>query len=220
MCLDDQILNTYLDGELAEPWRTQVIEHLNYCTACAARFEQLKALHHSVSGSRLTEDEIAPHQDKVLVFLEKNYIQRKRALKFLKHSFRVTMPTALTAAAAFVVLLSAALIIPRQQGLVPTGEIIPNVSVPVAGAVTQVRATENLSAAQLLEHFTLEEILQYLSSRGYEVEVKVKGIKPLGQELPTVLQEGPPAVPDSVGAEDQDAPLTETEATGGEPSGQ
>ncbi|MGD8113841.1 MAG: anti-sigma factor family protein, partial [Sphaerochaetaceae bacterium] len=54
MCLDDQILNTYLDGELVEPWKTQVEEHLKYCTACSSRFRQLQAVHEMVCSSRLS----------------------------------------------------------------------------------------------------------------------------------------------------------------------
>ena len=178
MCLDDQILNTYLDGELAEPWNTQVIEHLRYCVACSARLDQLKELHQRLSQVKLTDDEITPHREKVLKFIENNHINKRRAFKFMNRSFRVTVPMAMASAAASVVILTVALLV-GNQAIEQPGEIIPQVSVPATGSVIQVRATENLSASQLLENFTLEEILQYLNSKGYEVEVKMKGIQPL-----------------------------------------
>ena len=34
MCIDLQMLSAYMDGELKEPYRTQVKEHLDHCVAC------------------------------------------------------------------------------------------------------------------------------------------------------------------------------------------
>jgi predicted anti-sigma-YlaC factor YlaD len=187
MCLDDQILNTYLDGELAEPWRTQVAEHLNYCPACNARYEQLRILHKVVSSSRLNEEEIAPYQQNVLKFIENNYVNKRKKIGFIHRNFRVSMPIVLTAAAAFVVVLVGAFLF---QG--PTagtlGEIIPQVASSLQpGSVVQVRTTEGLASSRLLENYSLEEILQYLDAKGYEVDVRLKGIKPVG----TILTQTP-----------------------------
>ncbi|PKL13643.1 MAG: hypothetical protein CVV52_05105 [Spirochaetae bacterium HGW-Spirochaetae-8] len=180
MCLDDQILNTYLDGELAEPWRTQVAEHLNYCPACNARYEQLRILHKVVSASRLNEDEIAPYQQKVLKFIENNYVNKRKKIGFIHRNFRVSMPMILSTAAAFVFVIVGAFLF---QGA-PTGtlgEIIPQVaSSSQPGSVVQIRTTEGLASSRLLESYSLEEILQYLDAKGYEVDVRLKGIKPVG----------------------------------------
>lgn len=187
MCLDDQILNTYLDGELVEPWRTQVAEHLNYCPACNARYEQLRLLHGMVSGSRLRTNEIAPYQDKVLKFIENNYVNKRKKIGFIHRNFRVSMPMVMATAAAFVVVLVGAFLI---QGTSPhsLGEIIPQVSSPAAtGSVVQVRSTEGLASSRLLENYSLEEILQYLDAKGYEVDIRLKGIKPMGVLLDDYL---------------------------------
>ena len=71
MCLDDQILNTYLDNELTEPWKSQVEEHLSYCSSCRTRYQNLLKISDAVKSAELTSDEIQPHQDRVLSMIEK-----------------------------------------------------------------------------------------------------------------------------------------------------
>ncbi|WP_422481300.1 anti-sigma factor family protein [Pleomorphochaeta sp. DL1XJH-081] len=181
MCLDDQILNTYLDGELSEPWKTQVEEHLNYCTACKTRFEQLRSLHRVVSGARLEEQEIAPHQDKVFQFIEKNYMEKRSKVGFFHRDFRIKTPTLLMAAAAFIFVLVGALLI-GPGSATESDQLIPRVVPASEGALVQVRATEGLAASQVLENFPLEDILKYLDSKGYEVDLRVKGIQPMGEQ--------------------------------------
>ncbi len=192
MCLDDQILNTYLDGELAEPWRTQVAEHLNYCPACNARYEQLRILHKVVSSSRLNEEEIAPYQQKVLKFIENNYVNKRKKIGFIHRNFRVSMPMVLATAAAFVFVLAGAFLF-QGKPAGTLGEIIPQVaSSTQPGSVVQVRTTEGLASSRFLESYSLEEILQYLDAKGYEVDVRIKGIKPVG----TILNQAPFKAPE------------------------
>ncbi|MDD3822853.1 MAG: hypothetical protein PHR90_00600 [Sphaerochaetaceae bacterium] len=192
MCLDDQILNTYLDGELTEPWKTQVEEHLNYCVACKTRFEQLRSLHAVVSGSRLEDETIAVHQNRVLQFIEKNYMEKRHKVGFLHRDFRVKTPMLLTAAAAFVFVLVGALLLgPGKQA--DANELIPRVLPASEGSLVQVRATEGLAASQVLESFPLEEILKYLDAKGYAVELRVKGIQPVGEAMMVPTEESPAA---------------------------
>lgn len=180
MCLDDQILNTYLDGELAEPWKTQVEEHLNYCNACKTRFEQLRSLHALVSGSRLDEQEMAPRKEKVFQFIEQNYMEKKHRVNFFHRDFRVKTPTLLMTAAAFILVLVGALMIGPSPDMQQEG-MIPRVIPAQEGAVVQVRSSEGYSASQVLDSLPLEEILKYLDSRGYEVDLRMKSIQPIGE---------------------------------------
>ena len=60
MCLDDQILSTYLDNELSEPWKSQVEEHLGNCPSCRTRFQNLMKISDTVRAAGLTDEEIAP----------------------------------------------------------------------------------------------------------------------------------------------------------------
>ena len=70
MCVDDELLSTYLDGELDEPWRTQVAEHLQYCQACRLRLGQLEALHEKLQSVALTEGEMEGSRERVMAFFE------------------------------------------------------------------------------------------------------------------------------------------------------
>jgi predicted anti-sigma-YlaC factor YlaD len=179
MCLDDQILNTYLDGELVEPWKTQVSEHLKYCPACNARYLQLKTLHRMVGASRLADEQVEPVQEKILKFMEKNYLDKRRSPSFFHRNVKVGMPALVSVAAVVLVLLAGSLFL--DGGKTGTlGEIIPQLLVPSQGSVVQVRATDSLSASKVLESFTLEQILQYLDSKGYAVDIRLKGIQPVG----------------------------------------
>ena len=85
MCVDDELLSAYLDGELQEPWRTQVEQHLHYCSACKNRFEQLKALDAKLQSVTLSDDEIKQRQDRVLAYFERSrFPQQKKAGLFRK----------------------------------------------------------------------------------------------------------------------------------------
>ena len=104
MCLDDQILNTYLDNELAEPWKSQVEEHLSYCSSCRTRYQNLLKISDAVKSAELTADEIQPHQDRVLSMIEKNYLSKGKGKKsFLHRTFKLSAPQMIGVAAAFVV---------------------------------------------------------------------------------------------------------------------
>jgi hypothetical protein len=135
-----------------------------------------------VSGARLEEHEIAPRKDKVLQFIEKNYIEKKSKVGFFHRDFRVKTPTILVAAAAFVFVFVGALLIgPSSQP--QQNELIPRMVPASEGTVVQVRSTDGLTASQILDNYPLEDILKYLNSRGYEVDLRVKGIQPMGDEI-------------------------------------
>jgi anti-sigma factor RsiW len=176
MCLDDQILNTYLDEELVEPWKTQVEEHLSYCTACQKRYTQLDDLHNLISQSRLQEDELENSQNKVLSFIENNYLSQENKVKFWNREFKIKTPFLLSTAAAFLFVLFGTWFI--GSGIqTDTDQLIPSVVPATEGSIVQVRATEALAANQVLENFSLEEILKYLDSKGFDVDLRLRAIQ-------------------------------------------
>lgn len=174
MCLDDQILNTYLDGELAEPWKTQVEEHLGYCPACKARSERLAALQRTIQSAVLTDKEIEPHRRKVFSYMENNYFNGKRKVSIFRKKLNVSIPALLTSAAAFVVVFVGAFVLFGTNGQ-QTAEILPEVS-PLLnqGNIVQVRATDNAGSSRTLDDYSLEEILTFLNTKGYDVDVSVR----------------------------------------------
>ena len=71
MCIDSQMLSAYLDGELPEPYRTQVEEHLEHCAACRKHLEDMKALAlKNRTIAVLGNGSWAPQSDKIM----RNYL--------------------------------------------------------------------------------------------------------------------------------------------------
>lgn len=183
MCLDDQILSTYLDGELAEPWKSQVEEHLSYCLSCRERFYKLQNLRDTVRSAALTEEEIAPRQAKVLSVIEKNKFAKKSSkLSFMKKHFNVSTPQIIGVAAAFVVVFIGSWAV--FGGNSKDNKIsLPDVNTTIdLKNITPVRSTDNATTSKSLENYTLDEILKNLDARGYDVDIKLKSIQPLALE--------------------------------------
>ncbi len=180
MCLDDQILNTYLDGELAEPWKSQVEEHLSYCSSCRTRYQNLIKLSQVVKGAELTEDEIKPRQDRVLSMIEKNYLSKGKGRKsFLHKTFKLTAPQLVGVAAAFVVVFVGSWAVFGNNSGGST-ILMPDVNTTIdLNNITQTRSTDNAATSKSLESYSVDEILKNLDARGYDVEVRLKSIQPL-----------------------------------------
>lgn len=179
MCLDDQILNTYLDGELVEPWKSQVEEHLSYCKACSDRYNKLSEIRGIVKDAVLTKEEIAPYNNRVLAFMEKNYLSKKKKKEgFFRKQFRVKGQQILGLAAAFVVVFVGSWVVlgNSTDAAIPMPDLNNQIDIE---SITPVRATDNSTTARSLESYSLDEILKSLDARGYEVELHLKGIQPL-----------------------------------------
>ena len=56
MCIDSQMLSAYLDGELPEPYRTQVMEHLEHCSACQKHLDDMKKLSERIKSADYSDD--------------------------------------------------------------------------------------------------------------------------------------------------------------------
>ena len=173
MCLDDQILNTYLDGELTEPWKSQVEEHLSYCKSCKHKLEQLQQLDETLKSAELSQEEIQSHQDRVLTMLEKNVLGKKKKSIF-KKQFKFSMPQLMGVAAAFVIVFVGAWSAgsARSNNVIAMPEV--NSSIDIS-SITPVKAQETKS----LDSYSLDEIIKNLDSRGYDVDVRLKSITPV-----------------------------------------
>jgi len=177
MCVDDELLNTYLDGELQEPWRTQVEQHLGYCAACRGRLEQLKALDAKMRGASLGDAEIQSREEKVLSYFEKSRFGNRR-VSFFRRKVQVRLvPALLTSAAAFVIVFIGAFVLFGTNSK-QTEKILPGVAAPVDSA--NVRQVSDVKQ-KTLDDYSLEQIVQYLDSKGYAVKLEVKAVSPIQQ---------------------------------------
>ena len=177
MCVDDELLNTYLDDELQEPWRTQVQEHLGYCNACRQRLEQLRSLHQKLVDARLGDSEIKARQERVFAYFEKTrFPSTNKKMHIFRKKIQVKLvPALITSAAAFVVVFIGAFVLfgtNPQQGQ----EILPGVASPIDSAhIRQVTDVQKPS----LDSFSLEQIVQHLDAMGYAVKLELKAVTPL-----------------------------------------
>ncbi len=176
MCLDDALLNSYLDGELLEPWKTQVEEHLSYCNGCQMRLEQLKNLNNKMKSATISDDEIEARADRVMTFFEKNRFDKPKKQNIFRRKIQVNLiPALITSAAAFVVVFIGSFVLfgtNNQQ----TSEILPEVNLPIEASQVQQVSTEKKSS---LDDFSLSQIIHYLDSQGYAVTLEVKTVNPL-----------------------------------------
>lgn len=180
MCLDDQLLNTYLDGELAEPWKSQVEEHLSYCTSCRARFQNLFELSNAVKASVLTDEELEQNQNRVLSMIEKNHLSKKKRSSFLRRQFKVSAPQLVGVAAAFVVVFVGSWAVFGNNGRKDNAILMPEVNTSIdINNITQTRSSDNTQTLKSLENYTLEDIIKNLDARGYDVDIRLKSIQPL-----------------------------------------
>jgi predicted anti-sigma-YlaC factor YlaD len=178
MCLDDALLNSYLDGELLEPWKTQVEEHLSYCNGCQMRLEQLRVLNEKMKSATIGDEAIALRADRVMTFFEKNRFDKPQKQNIFRRKVQLNLvPALITSAAAFVVVFIGSFVLfgtNNQQ----TSEILPEVMLPIESSqVQQVSNKQNSS----LDDFSLSEIIHYLDSQGYAVTLEVKTVDPLVQ---------------------------------------
>jgi len=174
MCIDEQLLSTYLDGELEEPFKSQTEEHLSYCSACRSRLEKLKSLDDVAKSITPSEDELCQHKAQILENLDKKYFSEKSKVSIFRRKVEIGLSSMITAAAAVVVVFIGGFVLfgtSRGQ----TSEILPSFAVPAD--------SENIrfvsSSGKGLDAYSLEEILKYLDSKGYNVDISIKGITPI-----------------------------------------
>lgn len=178
MCVDDQILSAYIDGELSEPWRTQIDEHLEWCEACKKRLEDLKKVHNVVSNAVLDDSSIGLSQNRVMRYLNANVLNKEKHTWLQKlHkivSKKVLLPicsAALTFCFCLIIFTS-----PEKVNEIAPIENTPSLTIE---NITPVRLTDNYTTNETLDKYSLDDILRYLDESGYDVSIRVKSINPI-----------------------------------------
>ena len=175
MCLDDQMLSEYIDDELTEPWKSQVMEHLEWCESCKSRYNELESLKKSMAKASLDDDVISSSQSRVLRYLDSNVIgkSRHRILQSIGNFFNKKI---LVPACAVAITFCFCLIIfnsPKENDIIVAQDNVPSLSLD---NVIQVRSSDNYTTSQTLSDYSLEEILQYLDDSGYDVTLRNKSV--------------------------------------------
>lgn len=173
MCIDLQMLSAYMDGELVEPYRTQVEEHLLHCATCRNLLHSMEALDRKVQDDSFSEEELGRNKDVIYEKLDNKLFRDKSRISIFRRRIQMSVPAMIaTAAAVTFIFVGGFMLFGSNAG--QTSDILPSFSVN-AGA-ENVRYVSNTES---LDNYSLEEILQYLDSKGYNVDISIKGLKPL-----------------------------------------
>ena len=156
MCIDLQMLSAYMDGELKEPYRTQVKEHLEHCAACRNLLENMKSLDERIQKDTFSDEELNRNKDAIFKKLDAKCFGEGKQISFFRRKIQMSIPAAITAAAAAVFIFA------------------------VNADTENVRLVS--SGKNSLDDYTLEEILQYLDGKGYQVDISIKGLQPLEEK--------------------------------------
>lgn len=186
MCVDDQILSSYIDGELSDPWKAQIEEHLEWCDACRLRYNAIKGLHEKVEESVISDDSIGLSQNRVMRYLNANVLNKKRHTWIQKlHMFinkRFLIPVC-TAAVTFCFCL----IFLNPSGKVNDLSVVTDSPSLSIDNIVPVRLSDNYTTSQSIENYSLEEIIRYLDESGYDVTIRSKSIQPIRTESPVYV---------------------------------
>jgi anti-sigma factor RsiW len=202
MCPDRELLSAYVDGEVPQPWRGRIAEHLASCPSCSKAAEGYASL-----GSRLRAA-ADPNEAALLERLGRNLETRLSAFDAMAQSRHrnldhrpgwrrsVSLPLPLAVAAGLTVALLVGLA--ASVALRPARE-------PVQSLAAEISPTPAQST-------NMEALLQYLDSKDAQVTLTIH--LPSGRTLDSsgspVIMRAPRATtvaaPPSQGAERGEAP--------------
>ena len=175
MCIDAQMLSAYLDGELAEPYKTQVEEHLEHCGACRKRLDDLEKLDQRIKSIAIPDEKLNDKKDAIFDKLDKKYFQNDKKVNFFRRRVEMSLSSMVTAAAAVVfIFIGGFMFFGTNQS--QTDDILPSFAVQ---ADSQNVRFVSSGSEKSLDDYTLEEILQYLDNKGYKVDISIKGLQPI-----------------------------------------
>lgn len=175
MCIDAQMLSAYMDGELKEPYKTQVEEHLEHCGACKKHLENLMKLSEKVKKDSDSDEKLSEKKDAIYEMLDKKYFASDKKVNFFRRKVEFSLSSMVTAAAAVVfIFIGGFMFFGTNQS--QTDDILPSFAVQADSQNVRFVSSEKEAS---LDDYTLEEIMQYLDSKGYKVDISIKGLQPL-----------------------------------------
>ncbi len=175
MCIDLQMLSAYMDGELKEPYRTQVEEHLLHCATCRNLLQDMEKLDDTIQSDSFSQLELEKNKDVMYRKLDNKLFGEKNKISIFRRKIQMSIPQMIASAAAVTFIFVGGFML-FGHSAPETSEILPSFSVNAeSGNVRYVSNTRGGS----LDDYSLEEILQYLDNKGYNVDISIKGLQPL-----------------------------------------
>ena len=185
MHLDDQIISSYLDNEVSSPWKEQFEEHVQWCQSCQARLEEARHLKTVIDNAVLPQKNIEASQTRVLNYIEKNTLKKKKPLFKAILSNLGLKKIIWPAFAAAVTFCFCLIVFAPFKG----SEAIQNpLTIPSLAIenIIPVRASDNYTTGKSLSDYSLEDIMQYLDKEGYDISISPKAIQPITVEEPEI----------------------------------
>lgn len=177
MCIDTEMLSSYKDGELKEPYRTQVEAHLEHCAACRKLLDNLTLLDDTVKSDSYSNEALEKNKDAIFDKLDNKFFKSKSKFGFLRKRIQMSVPQLITAAAAAAFIFVGGFMLFGNNSS-QTEDILPSFAVNAENGNVKLVSSESYS----LDNYSLDEILKYLDSKGYKVDITLKGIEPLDIE--------------------------------------
>lgn len=175
MCIDEALLTSYMDGELKEPYRTQTEEHLAHCPACRARLQRLEGISSLLRRDEMDEAEVDKAEKETALLLERKFFSKDgRKPGFFRRRIEMGLGSMITAAAGLVVVFIGGFVLFGTSSE-QTSEIIPSYTIQADSQNVHFVSTQERG----LDGYSLEEILSYLDSKGYDVDISIKGLQPI-----------------------------------------
>lgn len=175
MCIDEALLSSYLDGELKEPYKSQTEEHLAHCSACRARLERLRTISQALAADGPSQEELDARKDTTYRILEKKFFSKDgKKPGFFRRRVEMGLSSMITAAAGLIVVFIGGFVLFGTSSE-QTSEIIPSFTVQADSQNVHFVSSEGAG----LDGYSLEEILAYLDSKGYNVDISIKGLQPV-----------------------------------------
>lgn len=168
MCLEKQLINSYVDKQLKEPYLTQVKQHLESCSACNEIYEKYNKLSLLMHENDLSDLELEESKKRVLEHVDQN---KGKKSKFIKQQLTINLPMFVTAAAAFVVVFVGAFFFMGNYST-QTLENIPSIELNQNAALVPVSNT--IEIKKDLSKFSDKDIIKEMEKRGYKVTLNSK----------------------------------------------
>ncbi len=172
MCVDDQLLSAFIDGELESGTLDLVKIHLSECPSCRKRLEGMRLVSTALSAGTLSSGEIALSSRRVAVRLD-HVLDPVSGRGFWNRRFSIPAPLAL-AAMLVMVLLSGMFVFSVYNSGRGGAQAIPLAEGDYSEEFKLLASEVNASEVNGPESApTIQQLFEMLESSGASIEVRI-----------------------------------------------